>query len=108
MLIDQVIPNQMTVRKIPLELTEINRLLAAAIINRQFCSLLLKDPARALTEGFAGERFILSRDEQDFILSLRAASLQEFVARLCDHLSVHHTVAQPSTSENFNEGDRFL
>lgn len=85
-----------------------NRLLAAALISSQFCNLLLKDPARALQQGFAGEHFTLSNDEQNFILSLRAGSLQEFVAHVCEHLSARYTVAGPALSEEFSEGDRLM
>ncbi len=106
MLVNQMIKHQVTVQKTRPERTEVNRLLAAALISSQFCSLLLKDPARALQQGFAGEQFMLSNDEHDFILSLHASSLQEFVARLCEHLSVHYTVARSSMPEEFNAGDR--
>ncbi len=105
MLVNQMITPQLRVQKTRSEPTEMNRLLAAALISSQFCNLLLKDPARALQQGFAGEHFVLSNDEQDFILSLRVASLQEFVAHVCEHLSVHYTVAQSSLPEEFNEGD---
>jgi hypothetical protein len=108
MLVNQMINPQVTIQKPQREQTEVNRLLAAALISNQFCSLLLKDPARALKQGFAGEQFSLSNDEQDFILSLRASSLQEFVTHLCEHLSVRYTVAQPPLREEFNEGNRLM
>jgi hypothetical protein len=108
MLVNQMISTPITVKRARVERAEVNRLLAAALISRQFCNLLLKDPARALQQGFAGEHFRLSNDEQDFILSVRAGSLQEFVADVCEHLSVRYTVAQPTLSEEFNEGDRIM
>jgi len=86
----------------------VNRLLAAALISKQFCNLLLKDPARALQQGFAGEHFMLSNDEQNFILSLRAGSLQEFVADVCEHLSTRYRVAQVSLPEEITTADRLM
>lgn len=108
MLVNQMIRPQVTIQTTPRDQVEVNRLLAAALISSQFCNLLLKDPARALKQGFAGEHFSLSSDEQDFILSVRASSLQEFVTHVCEHLSVHYTVAQTSTHEEFNAGNRLM
>jgi len=108
MLVNQMIHPQVAIQATQREQTEVNRLLAAALISSQFCNLLLKDPARALKQGFAGEQFSLSNEEQDFILSLRASSLQEFVTHVCEHLSVHYKVAQPSTHEEFTEGNRLM
>jgi hypothetical protein len=86
----------------------VNRLLAAALISKQFCNLLLKDPARALQQGFAGEQFSLSSDEQDFILSLHVASLPELIAHVCDHLSGHYSVSQASTPTHYKEGNLLM
>ena len=108
MLANQMIKTQMAVQKVSQEQTEVNRLLAAALISKQFCNLLLKDPARALQQGFAGEHFTLSTDEQDFILSLRAGSLQEFVADVCEHLSARYRVAQVGLPEDINTGERLM
>ena len=99
---------QMMVQPTQHEQTGVNRLLAAALISSQFCNLLLKDPARALRQGFAGEQFSLSSDEQDFILSVRASSLQEFVAHVCDHLSGRYPVVQPSIPAQYIEANRLI
>lgn len=101
---DRVINRQVTVRKVLSDSTEINRLLAAAVVSRQFCNLLLTNPARALEEGFAGERFNLSGEEQDFILGLRAASLKEFAAQLCEHLSGRYAPGQSMLFKDISEG----
>jgi hypothetical protein len=103
MLMNQVINRQVTVRKTLSDFTEINRLLAAAVVSSQFCNLLLTDPARAIEEGFAGERFNLSDDEQDFIFALYAPSLKEFASRLCEHLPRNYGPAESTLSENPNE-----
>jgi len=109
MLVEQMInPQIRTIQNTRPTQTEVNRLLAAALISKQFCNLLLKDPARALQQGFAGEHFSLSSDEQDFILSLHVASLQEFIAHVCDHLSNHYIAAQASTPTQYNEGNLLI
>jgi len=100
---NQVINQQVTVRKALSDSTEINRLLAAAVVSSQFCNLLLTDPARAIEEGFAGERFNLSDEEQDFILALHVPSLKEFAAQLCEHLPRHYAPAQSTLFKNLNE-----
>jgi hypothetical protein len=84
----------MKIRESQIKSTEINRLLAAAVINRSFCNLLLKDAARAIKEGFAGESFLLSNEEYDLVVSIRAASLPEFANELCRHLSNYRPPAQ--------------
>jgi hypothetical protein len=103
MLMNRVINQQVRVRKTLLDPTEINRLLAAAVVSRQFCNLLLTNPARAIEEGFAGERFNLSNAEQDFILSLHVSSLKEFGARLHKYISGHYAPAVSALFENPNE-----
>jgi len=108
MLVNQLMNTQMAVQGSQVAQGGVNRLLAAAVISNQFCNLLLRDPARALQQGFAGEHFILSNAEQDFILSLHARSLQEFAANVCDHLSARYTVAQPSSVDETDESGRLM
>lgn len=61
---------------------EIQRLLAAAAINKQFCRLLLADPELALESGFQGESFLLSSHERALVLSIRADGLSHLAAQL--------------------------
>lgn len=58
------------------------RLLAAAIVSKEFCRTLLADPKRALEEGYQGETFPLSKEEYDSLLSIQAASLTELARRM--------------------------
>lgn len=62
--------------------SEISRLLTAAVINPQFCQLLLADPNEALSLGFNGEQFQFAKEEQERILSIKARSLAEFAKQL--------------------------
>ena len=61
---------------------EFSRILTAAVVNKQFCNLLLKNPALALANGFCGETFNLSKEEKHQLLSIQASSLEEFAQQL--------------------------
>ena len=59
---------------------ELNKLLAAAVVNKKFRELLLTDPKAALNNGYNGETFQLREEDQRLVLSIRAESLAEFAA----------------------------
>lgn len=61
--------------------SEMSRLLNAALIDRQFCDLLLTRPDLALANGYNGEAFLLSFRDRRFILRARFASLTDFAER---------------------------
>jgi hypothetical protein len=61
---------------------ELSRLISAAVVNREFCNLLLADPAVALATGYNGEAFHLAIEEQELITSIRATSLADFAQQL--------------------------
>ena len=61
---------------------ELSRLITAAVVNRQFCNLLLTNPAMALATGYNGEDFHLATEEQELIASIRATSLADFAKQL--------------------------
>ena len=42
---------------------ELSRLLSAAVINSQFCNMLLNDPVTAAQEGYEDERFSFNHKE---------------------------------------------
>ena len=71
---------------------EINRLLAAAVVNQQFCNLLLEDPALALASGYQGETFTFDNEERDLIQSIRAGSLADLANQLVRTLDNHQYV----------------
>ena len=60
----------------------LNRLVAAAVVNQNFCRLLLSKPAQALARGYQGEEFELDHDEADLVLSIRANDLTDFARQL--------------------------
>jgi len=77
---------------------ELSRLLAAAVINPEFCHLLLDDPELALESGYQGEDFLFTEEERELIVSIRAASLADLANQLArtftDHL--HIKISRPS------------
>ena len=55
---------------------------AAAVVNRQFCEMLLNDPEEALRKGYLGETFTLTQDECDLIVSIQARSLADLARQV--------------------------
>jgi uncharacterized protein (DUF169 family) len=64
------------------EFGELSRLVSAAVVNQDFCKLLLSNPAMALTTGYYGERFHLALQEEQLILSIQATTLVEFARQI--------------------------
>ncbi len=60
----------------------LSSVLAAAVINRRFCRLLLTNPSAALAMGYRGELFLLSTAEKELLLRIRASTLREFAQLL--------------------------
>lgn len=60
----------------------LSRLLTAAVVSREFCSLLLANPAMAVATGYNGEPFDLAAEEQELIVSINATSLADFAKQL--------------------------
>ncbi len=65
----------------------ISRVFAAAVVNQQFCSMLLQDPQTAIQKGYLGETFSLSREERDLIVSICANSLADLAKQVTRSLS---------------------
>jgi len=86
MLINQLIEQSTTTQVPRPSYDNVNRLLAAAVVSRQFCSILLNNPVRAIQDGFAGEHFALSADEYEMIIAIRSSSLPDFAEQLCKAL----------------------
>jgi hypothetical protein len=66
---------------------ELNRLLATAVVNYQFRSLLLNNPEAALRDGYQGTPFSLADEERNLLLSIHADSLQDLAQQLLVSLS---------------------
>lgn len=70
------------------EMSEISRLLSAAVINQNFCKLLLTNPEAAVSAGYLGEPFVLPQAEKARIASIRAATLADFASQLMTDFSM--------------------
>jgi hypothetical protein len=71
-------------KKFPSNTPDISRILSAAVINSSFRSMLLSDPARAISNGYSGEKFNLGLAEQKRLSSIRATSLADFANQLAN------------------------
>lgn len=60
----------------------LNRVFAAAVVNRQFRDMLLENPREALQKGYLGEVFTLTSEESDLVVSIRAESLSDFARQV--------------------------
>jgi hypothetical protein len=60
----------------------ISRLISAAIVDHAFRKLLLERPAEALASGYNGELFDLTDEDRAMILTIQAASINDFAAQL--------------------------
>ncbi len=76
------VPIELTIQQASDDHLELNRLLAAAVVNSQFCSQLLEDPGFALQNGYQGEAFLLSEEERALVLSIRADTLTDLAREL--------------------------
>jgi len=75
---------------------EVDRLFCAAVISKQFCSQLLKDPSKAVSQGYQNEHFNLPVLETRRMQSVRAAGLKDFASqylRTGEPAFVHCSVA---------------
>jgi hypothetical protein len=66
----------------PTSSSGLSQVFAAAVVNQQFCDMLLHDPSIALQKGYLGEAFSLSKEEQDLITSIRAKSLSDLAKQV--------------------------
>ncbi|MBN1453441.1 MAG: hypothetical protein JW963_20670 [Anaerolineales bacterium] len=66
----------------PKAVTGMNKLFAAAVVNNQFRQLLLNEPMIALRQGYLGDAFDLTIEEQALIVSIRAKSLPELAQQV--------------------------
>jgi hypothetical protein len=60
----------------------LSQLFEAAVVNRQFCQLLLSQPEAALRQGYLGNAFDLTLEEQSLIISIQARSLPDLAQQV--------------------------
>ena len=62
--------------------TDLDRLVCAGVVDKQFRALLVRDPLRAVAEGFYGEVFHLTEEEWTLIANIHASDFDEFVREI--------------------------
>ena len=80
-------PTKRPVRTTTARSNGLNRVFAAAVVNRQFCDMLLKNPQEALQRGYLGETFILTPEESALISSIRANTLSDLAKQVYGSLT---------------------
>ena len=70
------------VAETPRNLAGLSKLFEAAVVNRQFCQLLLSQPETALRQGYLGNSFDLTLEEQSLIISIQANSLPDLARQV--------------------------
>lgn len=70
------------VAETPRNVAGLSKLFEAAVLNRQFCQLLLSQPEAALGQGYLGNSFDLTLEEQALIISIQANSLPDLARQV--------------------------
>jgi hypothetical protein len=66
----------------PSRYDELNRLLCAAVVSKSFRNMLLANPEIAVTSGYQGETFNLSKEDQGWLYSIRPTNLVDLAANM--------------------------
>lgn len=61
---------------------ELNKLLCAAVVSKNFRNMLLTNPEIALATGYQGETFKLSDEDRSWLFSTRPANLVDLAANM--------------------------
>lgn len=80
--LDVFVPTQLKIADLEPSLDGLNRVFAAAVINRQFCEALLDKPEQALADGCLGQTFSLTDQEKALLASIRAESLSNLAKQI--------------------------
>lgn len=64
----------------------LSSLFAAAVVSSSFRDMLLKDPEKALKQGYLGKSFGLSQADASLIVSLNAKSLADLAKQVVQTL----------------------
>lgn len=63
---------------------ELSRLIAAAVVNKTFCHVLLTNPAQALQKGFSTETFELTTAERSLVMAIHAIDIVDFAQQVAN------------------------
>jgi hypothetical protein len=59
-----------------------NRIICAAVVDNRFRTMLLTNPAKAIAHGYNGEAFLITEQEANHLISIKAETLKEFASQL--------------------------
>lgn len=62
--------------------TELDKLISAALVSRNFRAKLLREPENAIHEGYNGEAFNIPPDIVNMLSQIKAPTLSDFVQEL--------------------------
>jgi hypothetical protein len=65
------------------------QLLCAAMVDSQFCEILLRDPPRAISGGYLDHTFSLTSEEWGLVVSLRARELEDLASQIQSWVSTN-------------------
>ena len=87
-----MITSQSFTTKLPLKIDPqeshagLSSLFAAAVVSTSFREMLLKEPEKALKQGYLGKGFALSQEDASLIVSLNAKSLADLAKQVVQTL----------------------
>ena len=81
-MLDVFAPPQVRAVQAAADTSGLNRVFAAAVVNQPFCETLLREPERALANGFLGQPFLLTDQEKALITTIRANSLADLARQV--------------------------
>lgn len=84
---------------------ELNRLLSAAVVSKNFCRKLLASPPAAIAEGYCGYQFDLPEQESSLLATIRSVSLDDFARQLISGLTPHQNATESRQQEPGRAGE---
>ena len=69
-------------QKAPAGRSALHRLFAAAVVSDQFRKTLLREPEKAVANGYLGQSFPLTDQEKKILKSIRADTLTDFAQKV--------------------------
>jgi hypothetical protein len=83
-------PAKINLSAMPVQSPALSRMFAAAVVNQQFCEMLLNNPREALRKGYLGETFALTQTESELVMSIRAKSLSDLARQVNRSLNAYY------------------
>lgn len=65
----------------------LHRLIAAAVVNQNFCCQLLENPLKAIGTGYLDQSFPLTEEEHELLASIKVSDLPSFSQQIHQWIS---------------------